>query len=175
MQKKKAVTAALVISGALTVVICAVMNFCLIPQIEASTQGIRCFDMNATGYTFEQAQKFLSLLSEEGRDVYLHSQLPLDFVYPAAYGVFFVLLIASLCGKFSVVCFFPILLALCDYCENTCTIQMLRAESLSASLASFASFMTVCKSALMYVTFAVIILLIILKIRKKGKTRISGS
>lgn len=171
MQKKKAVTAALVVSGALTVVICAVMNFCLIPQIEASTQGIRCFDMNVTGYTFEQAQKFLSLLSEEGRDVYLHSQLPLDFVYPVTYGVFFVLLIASLCGRFSVVCFFPVLLAVCDYCENICTIRMLRTESLSASLASFAGFMTVCKSALMYVTFAVIILLIILKIRKKGKTR----
>lgn len=159
------------ISGALAVVICAVMNCYLIPQIEASTQGIRCFDMNATGYTFEQAQRFLTLLSDEGRDVYLHSQLPLDFVYPVAYGVFFVLLIAALCGKFSVVCFFPILLAVCDYCENICTIQMLRAESLSQSLASFASFMTVCKSALMYVTFAVIVLLMILKIRKKGKDR----
>lgn len=167
MKNKKAVTAALVVSGVLTVVICAVMNFYLIPQIEASTQGIRCFDMNAFGYTFEQAQQFLSLLSDEGRDVYLHSQLPLDFVYPAAYGVFFVLLIASLSGKFSVVCFFPVLLAVCDYCENICTIQMLKAENLSASLASFASFMTVCKSALMYVTFAVIPLLIILKIRKK--------
>ena len=55
MKNRKAVTAALVVSGVLTVVICAVMNFYLIPQIEASTQGIRCFDMSAFGYTFEQA------------------------------------------------------------------------------------------------------------------------
>ena len=48
------------LSGGLTALICIVMNFVLIPIIEKHTEGLRCFDMNSFGYTFDQANRFLS-------------------------------------------------------------------------------------------------------------------
>ncbi|MGN0443889.1 MAG: hypothetical protein ACI4F5_04650, partial [Acutalibacteraceae bacterium] len=99
MKKQNAIKTALIVSGALTVIICCVMNFCLIPIIESPTEGIRMFDMNSFGYSYETAKKFVSLLSAEGLDTYLHKQLPLDFIYPAVYSVFFSLAIIKLKGK----------------------------------------------------------------------------
>ena len=76
------------ISGGLTAAICLVMNLALIPMIEKNTAGLRCFDMNSFGYTFEQAKQFLTLLDDHARSIYLHVQLPLDFFYPVAYTAF---------------------------------------------------------------------------------------
>ena len=89
------------ISGGLTAAICLEMNLVLIPMIEKNTAGLRCFDMNSFGYTFEQAKQFLSLLDNDARNIYLHVQLPLDFCYPVAYTAFFMLAITALRGKAS--------------------------------------------------------------------------
>lgn len=156
------------ISGAGTALICLIMNFILIPEIESSTNGIRCFDMNFA-YSYETAKKFLSLLSQEGRNVYLNVQLPLDFIYPIFYCVFFSLLIIKLCGKISF-CTFPLLLAVLDYAENVCTIIMLKAETLSPAIVSFASKITTLKTILLYLLILNFIILIIKRIIVKKKS-----
>ena len=168
MKNKKTVTILLIISGALTLAICAVMNLYLIPAIESSTQGIRCFDMNF-GYSYETAARFVSLLSEEGRGIYLTRQLPLDFFYPVAYGVFFALLLAKLSGK-KALAVLPVLLALCDYCENVCVYKMLTLDPLPRTLVSVASVATVAKTILMYLCFLLILALLIKRFitKKKG-------
>ena len=158
----------LIISGVLTVLICGVMNVYLLPSIEASTQGIRCFDMNF-GYDYDTAARFLSLLTPEARSLYLHVQLPLDFVYPLAYGAFFIGLLTRLAGKLFPLCVLPAVLMVCDYTENICSIMMLTASELSPSLAGFASAVTSVKTILMYAVFAVIIVCIIVKFVKRKK------
>ena len=160
------------ISGGLTAAICLVMNFILIPMIEKSTAGLRCFDMNSFGYTFDQAKQFLTLLSENGRSIYLHVQLPLDFIYPVAYTAFFMLALTALRGKASPLLALPGALAVSDYIENVCSIKMLRAMDVTPELAKFASAVTVTKSVLMDLVFVLLAaLLIVWLIKRKKKAR----
>ena len=109
MKRKTAIIIAAV-SGTLTVLITLVMDFVLFPKIEATTEGIKSFDLNSFGYTFEQAQKYLSLLSDEGRKLYLNVQLPLDFVYPVVYTVFFISMLYLFSKSIKTTIIFPILL-----------------------------------------------------------------
>ena len=171
--KNKSFKIPLIISGAVTAVICGVMNFYLIPAIESTTEGIRCFDMNF-GYSYDDAVKFLSLISETGRNTYLRIQLPLDFVYPVAYCVFFSLLIVTLMKKKSALILLPAVLAVTDYCENICTVIMLKSSAPSRQLVSFASTVTQVKTVLMYVCFILIAILIIYGIINKIKNKKNG-
>ena len=168
MKQKNKTKTLLWISGILTAAICAAMNFVLIPIIETNTEGLRCFDMNSFGYTFEEAKRFLSLLDERGRNVYLHIQLPLDFLYPVAYTAFFMLALKKLSGK-NAPLLLPGALAAADYTENICSIRMLRAMDVTEGLAKFASAVTVLKSALMTLTFLLLAVCLILRLVRRKK------
>ena len=165
--KNKTSKILLIVSGAMTAAICLIMNFVLIPKIEATTNGIRCFDMNFA-YSYETARKFLSLLSEEGRNVYLNIQLPLDFIYPIAYCIFFVLLILKLTEK-KWLCALPIVLGILDYTENICTVIMLKKGTPEKALVQFASFTTSAKTIMLYLIILIIIVMIIVNIIRKKK------
>ena len=167
MKKNKMLTVMLIVSGVLTVGICGVMNCFLIPAIESSTQGIRCFDMNF-GYSYETASRFLSLLTQEGRKIYLTRQLPLDFLYPIAYGVFFALLIYRFSGKKAAVVL-PALLAAFDYCENVCVCRILTVDNLPQTLVSVASVATIAKTVMMYLCILLILVLLIKRVVAKRK------
>ena len=171
MNKKKisffpGVTA--IIAGIGTAVIGAIMNIILIPQIEANTGGIRCFDMNP-GYNYEQASEFLRLIGDEGRHIYLGYQLPMDFIYPVFYTLLFVSLIVLLTKKKSPLLVLPLLLAVSDYGENILSEIMLRADSLSRPLVTAASALTLIKTLLMYVTILAVVILIVIAAVKKAK------
>ena len=163
------------ISMAMTIVICAVMNFLLIPAIERSTEGIRCFDMNFA-YSTETARHFLSLLSEQGRRVYLTRQLPLDFLYPVAYSVCFSLLIRATAQRKTKLVFLPVLLAVLDYGENLCVLRMLTQPSVGDRLIIAASVFTSAKTVMMYVCFVLIVVLLIRYVihRRKEKASIAN-
>lgn len=160
---------AVIISGAVTAVISLIMNLILIPKIELSTNGIRCFDMNF-GYSYETAKNFLSYLSESSRNIYLNIQLPLDFIYPIAYCIFFCFLIIRLTKKVNVLLAFPLLLAVFDYAENITTIVILKSAELSESLAKLGSAFTSVKTILMYAVFLEILICIIYYFKNKKAT-----
>ena len=155
---KKQLRIALIVSGAQTAATCAVMNFMLIPQIEAAAGGLRCFDMRF-GYGFEAAKAFLSALTAQGKDLYLRRQLPLDFVYPLAYGAFFMLAFYALQKRRTPLLAVPALLAAADYAENICVVLMLRAGDPAKALVAAGSAATVTKTLLMYLCFAVLLAL----------------
>lgn len=167
----KKIRALLWISGAATLIICAVMNLWLIPAIESGTEGIRCFDMQSLGYSADTANRFLSLLGEKGRNIYLHAQLPLDFFYPIAYGTFFSLLMRVLKKNKPFLVAFPALLMLFDYAENVCSIIMLREMSASKVLAGFAAAMTVVKSLLLSLVAIICIVLVGLYLMERIRGR----
>lgn len=165
-----------VIGGAFTAIICVVMNFFLIPAIEANTQGIRCFDMNFLP-PYEDGLKFLELIGENGRMIYLERQLPLDFVYPLFYSLFFISLIYLLSkGKIrKILTAVSVLLAVSDYSENIFTLIMLKKGIPSESFFKAACALTCVKTILMYLIFAsLIILLIGLIARKVSKRKTAG-
>ena len=166
-------TVLLIITGILTAGICLVMNMSFIPQIESAAQGMKCFDMRF-GYTIEEARQFLTALSKEGRNLYLTRQLPLDFVYPLAYGLFFATLFTALNGKKTLLNLLPVLLAGADYIENISILLMLRHDStyLTDMQVRISSGATIVKTVLMYLCFLLIIILLIRWIiRKKKKTK----
>lgn len=170
MDKKSVTRNTLIFSGAVTLIICCVMNLYLLPLIESTTQGIRAFDMNSLGYSFEQAKTFVSLLSEEGMKTYLFRQLPLDFIYPIAYTVFFSLSILKLRGDKKWLVVFPLLLMISDYIENIITIVMLRTD-FSSSVAAAGSCVTTIKSVLMYITIILVLVLFVLWLIKRRKEK----
>ena len=157
-----------VISGAITAEICLIMNLVLIPRIESSTKPIRCFDMNF-GYDYETASEFLNRLSQDGRRIYLNVQLPLDFIYPIAYCLFFCLLLYTLSKGRKALFAAPIALAVFDYTENICSIIMLRSAELSKPLAAFASAATSIKTILMYATIIMILICLVFYLKNKRK------
>ena len=155
----------LIISGTLTTLICVAMNFVLIPKIEASTNGIRCFDMNF-GYSPADAQSFLESISKISRHIYLCFQLPLDFIYPICYCVFFVLLIAVLSKKKTKLVIVPVILALFDYTENIFTVIFLNKPITNTNIFYVSSAVTAVKTVLMYMCFLIIISLIFKRIKQ---------
>ncbi|MBQ7688052.1 MAG: hypothetical protein IJT27_02420 [Clostridia bacterium] len=158
----------LIVSGVLTAAICLLMNAVLIPAIERTTQGVRCFDMNFA-YDYETAQRFSELLSAEGKTVYLTRQLPLDFVYPMCYFCFFSCAVVRLRRKPDGFVLLPLLLAITDVTENVCIEIMLRAETLSRPLVFFAGCVTTTKTVLMYVCFLMLAVLLIRRLYLKSK------
>ena len=165
---------AAITGGIFTAAICLVMNLFLIPQIEAETNGIRCFDMNF-GYTPETAREFLSLIGERGRFIYLYRQLPLDFIYPVFYTLLFVSLICLLCKNKKLLKAFlvlPALLALFDYAENIMSVIMLKNGIPSDAFVKAASCVTAAKTVLMYLIILIIIILLVkYLISRKGENK----
>ncbi|MBR6701654.1 MAG: hypothetical protein IKI78_00775, partial [Clostridia bacterium] len=160
-----------VIGGIGTAVIGIIMNLILIPRIEADTAGIRCFDMNFA-YRPETACEFLNLVGDEGRFIYLHRQLPLDFVYPVFYTLLFISLICLLCKSGALrrallAC--AAVLAVCDYAENIMSIIMLKRGVPSDSFAAAASCVTSLKTVIMYLLILSIAVLLVKFIAGKRK------
>lgn len=159
-----------------TAIIGIIMNMVLIPRIEANTGGIRCFDMNFA-YKPETAREFLNLVDEEGRFIYLHRQLPLDFIYPVFYTLLFVSLIYLLCksgGLRRVLITGAAVLAVCDYTENIMSIIMLKSGVPCDSFAIIASAVTSIKTVIMYLLILSIVVLLVKSIAGKRKGKVNN-
>ncbi|MBQ6065870.1 MAG: hypothetical protein IJK89_03535 [Clostridia bacterium] len=163
-------TVLLIATGVLTAAICLIMNMVYIPQIESAAQGLRCFDMRF-GYSVEEAREFLNALTQEGRNTYLTRQLPLDCVYPLVYASFFALLFKALYGKKTALVFLPLLLAVADYVENVSVLLMLRHNPvyLNDIQVTIASYATIIKTAMMYLCFILILILLIMYLVRRNK------
>ena len=154
MQKKSNLP--LWISGALTVLILAVMDLFLLPAVERAAGGLRCFDLQTFGYGYETAKAFLDALSAEGQRLYLCVQLPVDTVFLVVYTVFFGLELRRLFASKAFL-ILPALLALADFAENTCTFLMLRDPAcLTPQTGAVFGAVTLCKTLLMYAVFALL-------------------
>lgn len=143
------------VTGALTAIITGIMDFVFFPKIEKNTDGIKAFDMNSFGYPPEQAQRFLDLIDENARQLYLKKQLPLDTVYPVIYTTFFTTSLKALGAKKPLLAL-PGVLYIFDNLENICSVKMLRDKKAPKPLARFASTMTLCKSLTMYSIFGIL-------------------
>lgn len=60
------------------------------PALLAEAEGLRPFDFRPMGYSFAEAQTYLSTLSEDGIAIYLGPQHLLDLFYPGVLAATFV-------------------------------------------------------------------------------------
>ena len=168
---KKKQTLPLVLSGALSAVLLGVMDLFLLPAIERAAGGLRCFDLQLSGYDFETARAFVQALSAQGRQLYLFAQLPVDCVFLVAYTVFFVLALKKLSAPRAMFVW-PAALAVCDLCENCCTAVLLCGfDRLSPATVAVFGKVTGFKSLMMYAVFVALVISAVRFLLNRRKVR----
>ena len=115
-----------------TVSVYATMLLWSIPLISKEADGLVVFDMLPTGYSFAEAQAFLSALTPEGKQFYLKVQHRLDLLYPAllaiTVGWAMMLLVPNWRWR-PLLALVPIPGMVFDYLENSVVAAMLAAGS----------------------------------------------
>ena len=168
----------------LTNLIYAIMLIVTIPKTMAFSNGMKLLDMMPMGYDSEYINSLFEALGENGRQVYLYSQLPVDMIYPFLFGISYCLVIGYFLKKlnksnsvFFYLCFLPIIAGIADYLENIGIITMLNDyPNLSQTSMDVTSIFSVVKSMTTTVFFvALIITLVMLGIKtmKKRKTSVN--
>lgn len=113
-------------------IVYSIMMVYSIPQVMKYASGMNLFDLSPTGYSFEYANELLGSLGRTGRDLYLNTQLPLDFIYPGLFAISCCLLLSWLLlktqetsSKMFYFCFIPVMAGVFDYLENICVLGFL--------------------------------------------------
>ena len=137
----------------ITMAVYTVMLTITIPQVEQYANGIDLFDLSPSGYDLRIARALINNLGDSGTDIYLHRQIPFDFIYPGlfaiAYSLFLTWLFAKSVPTTSPVfylTFVPVLAGLFDYLENIGIIIMLTTSNLTDTLVNISSSFTILKS-----------------------------
>jgi hypothetical protein len=145
----------------MTMAMYLLMLFYTIPMVESFAPNTALFDLSPSGYSYQHAMSLLEELGNEGRQVYLSRQLPLDFTYPGLFAVSYTLLLIWLfsksfetTSKIYYLAFIPALGGMFDYLENIFIIRMITYfPDLSTGLVQVASTFTLLKSIFTTVFF----------------------
>jgi len=148
----------------ITMAIYLLMLFYTIPMVENFAPNTALFDLSPSGYSYQHAMSLLEELGNEGRQIYLSRQLPLDFVYPGFFAVSYTLLLIWLfsksfagTSKIFYLAFIPALGGLFDYLENIYIIRMIDSfPDLSTRLVQTASTFTLLKSVFTTIFFFIL-------------------
>ncbi len=146
------------------------MLFVTIPKTVAFAGGMKLLDMMPQGYDFEYVSELFNKLGEEGREVYLFNQIPVDMIYPFLFGMTYSLLIAYFLKKldklntpFFYLCLVPIIAGIADYLENFGIITMLNDfPDLSMTQVNVTNIFTLIKSLSTTLFFLILIVIIII-------------
>lgn len=162
----------------ITMVVYLTMLLWSLPTISSQANGLVPFDMRPGGYTFAEAQAFLSALSPVGKSFYLSTQLRLDTVYPGLLALVLAFAGMSLTpARFrfigSIVILAAIIGAGADYLENAAIRDMLSVEVLDPAQVTKAARFTIVKSGATSVAMGVILIQLLAKLigrlrNKKG-------
>ena len=137
-----------------------------IPVVSAFSPELPIFDLSPLGYSLNYASELLNSLGVEGRNLYLSTQLPLDFIYPGLFSITYSLLLVWLFGKtFNVnskIYYFalvPFLAGIFDYVENVFIIKMINTfPDLQVTTVKIASTFTILKSSFTMFFFVLLII-----------------
>ena len=151
----------------LTIATYATMLWWSLPTVAGAAGGLVPFDMRPGGYSFAEAQEFLSALTPEGANFYVKSQQKLDLAYPALLALtLFFAIAAKLPRRIGawrwLVAGIALPVAVFDYLENHSVAQMVDAgpTGITMHLVATASQWTVSKAGAS--TLAMTLLLILL-------------
>ncbi|MCF6287667.1 MAG: hypothetical protein L3J53_00330 [Proteobacteria bacterium] len=166
----------------LTNFVYAFMLILTIPKTMVFSNGMQLLDMLPLGYDLEYIQKLFNTLGENGREIYLYNQIPVDMIYPFFFGISYCLLIAYFLKKFNklnsaffYLCFLPIIAGLADYLENFGIITMLNNyPNISQTSAITTNIFSIVKSmttTVLFITLIITLLMLGIQLyaRKKNK------
>ena len=164
----------------LTNVVFLFMLMVTIPKTMEFSNGMKLLDMLPTGYNLDYVNKLFSTLGENGREIYLTNQIPVDMIYPLLFGLTYTLLLAYFLKKlnklkspFTYLCLLPIIAGIADYFENIGIITMLNSSpNLTEITVNTTSTFSVIKSTSTTLFFiALIVILIIVGIKFVGRKK----
>ncbi len=146
-----------------------------IPAVTAFAPQLPIFDLSPFGYSFDYASELLDTLGVEGRNLYLSTQLPLDFIYPGLFSITYSLLLVWLFGKtfnenskIYYLAFVPVLAGIFDYVENVFIIKMINSfPDLQITTVKVASLFTILKSSFTMIFFVLLIVGFVLLLKQK--------
>jgi len=158
----------------LTNMVYAIMLTTTIPKVMNYADGMKLLDMLPAGYSPEYVNSLLAALGPEGRNAYLLQQLPLDFIYPALFGITYCLLFAYVFNKFNTppgmlfyVCIVPLFTGLFDYLENIGIITILISyPNNSNTLSQLTGVFSILKSSLTTIYFIIFLITLLTLLTK---------
>lgn len=161
----------------LTGLIYTLMLTVTIPMVMSHSGGLKILDMMPTGYDYTYVKSLLDALGEEGRNIYLYRQIPLDLLFPSLMGITFCLIFAYLLrylnkldSKWYYLVFFPLFAGLFDYCENFGFITMLLSyPDIPESLVVISNIFSILKSSVSTLFYTTLLILLIIVGAKKLK------
>jgi hypothetical protein len=154
----------------LTNVVYLFMLLVTIPKTMGFSNEMKLLDMLPTGYNHDYVNKLFSTLGENGREIYLTNQIPVDMIYPLLFGLTYSLLLAYFLKKlnklkspFTYLCLLPIIAGVSDYLENFGIITMLNSyPDLTETLVNTTNTFSVIKSSSTSIFFIVLIVILII-------------
>lgn len=164
----------------LTNIVYAVMLVVTIPKTMTFSNGLKLLDMMPLGYNLEYINTLFETLGENGRQIYLTNQLPIDMLYPFLFGISYSLLIGFFLKKlnkldsfFFYLCFLPLIAGIADYLENFGIFTMLyNFPDFSPFTAKVTNVFSVVKSMSTTIFFiALIVILLLLAVSKMKERR----
>ena len=78
----------------LTNIVYLFILFLTIPKTIGFSNGMKLLDMMPTGYDLNYVNGLFNALGENGREIYLTNQIPVDMIYPLLFGLTYSLLLA---------------------------------------------------------------------------------
>ncbi len=161
---------------ALTMVVYISMLTYSIPAVSAFAPEFPIFDLSPLGYSFNYANELLNSLGVDGRNLYLSTQLPLDFIYPGLFSITYSLLLLwlfsktiSTNSKVNYFSFVPFLAGIFDYVENVFIIKMISSfPDLQVTTVKVASVFTILKSSFTMLFFVLLTVGVAVWFRQKS-------
>lgn len=140
-----------------------------IPRTMAFAGGMKLLDMMPTGYSAKYVRELLAALGEQGRSVYLGSQIPIDMLYPGLFAITYCLVIAYLLravdlfhSRYLYLCWLPVIAGLADYMENFGIIGLLvNYPTVADCLVNLTCFFSVVKSFATTLSFIVLLVTLV--------------
>ncbi|HIB47107.1 MAG TPA: hypothetical protein EYN07_08500 [Flavobacteriaceae bacterium] len=149
-----------------------------IPKTMGFANGMKLLDMLPMGYSHDYANKLFNTLGEDGREIYLTNQIPVDMIYPLLFGLTYSLLLAYFLKKLNklkspltYLSLLPIIAGIADYLENIGIITMLKSyPDLAETTVIVTNTFSVIKSTTTSIFFIVLaVILVVLGIRSVKK------
>ena len=135
----------------LTLFISLIMVLITGPKIEEYAHGMLIMDVLFFGYDIDYVNALFKTLGKQGRSVYLYQQIPVDMIYPIAYGFFSSLSLAWIIKKQNIeikkiylfICMIPLLAMIFDFIENSSNaLLLIDYPNISSSHVLFSSLFT---------------------------------
>ena len=138
-----------------------------LPLVSEMADGGVPFDMRPGGYSFDDAQVFLTLITDAGRDFYLNTQQPLDLFYPTLFAITVAIPLVHLLPRYWgwTLAALAIVAGCLDHLENSAVAVMLRVEpdALTEAMVTTASNWSLAKSISTTVVLVALLVALCLK------------